>query len=108
VADGGKDLLEQNQGEKQHNLVGAISLLEEALTYLPDDFQTYHLLGVAYGQKGDTQKAISHFKKEIELAPKNAAGYYNLGIAYKNAGDQANSKINFDKAKELDPKIFDR
>ena len=93
------------QGEKQNNLSGAISLLEEAVTYLPDDFMTYHLLGVAYGQKGETQKAIAFFKKEIELSPENATAYFNLGIAYKQAGDEAAAKASFDKAKELDPDL---
>jgi tetratricopeptide (TPR) repeat protein len=93
------------QGEKQNNLVGAITLLEEAVTFIPDDFQTYHLLGVAYGQKGETQKAIDFFKKEIELAPKNATAYYNLGIAYRQAGNDAAANENFDKARELDPDL---
>ncbi len=95
----------KNLGEKQNNLTGAISLLEEALTYLPNDFETFHLLGVAYGQKGDSEKAIYYFKKEIELAPKNATAYFNLGIAYQHIGDEANAKLNFDKAKELDPDL---
>jgi len=95
----------KNQGEKMNNLTGAISLLEEAVTYLPDDFQTFHLLGVAYGQKGETQKAITYFTKEIELAPKNATAYFNLGIAYQHAGDEANAKINFDKARAIDPNL---
>ncbi len=100
LRDAGKE-----QGEKLNNLTGAISLLEEALTYLPADFQTFHLLGVAYGQKGETEKAISFFKKEIELAPKNATAYFNLGIAYQHAGDEVNAKINFEKAKSIDPNL---
>lgn len=93
------------QGEKQNNLVGAIALLEEALTYLPNDFLTYHLLGVAYGQKGDSQKAINFFLKEIELAPKNASAFFNLGIAYRQAGNEAAAVENFEKAKALDPNL---
>lgn len=92
-------------GEKNNNLTGAISLLEEALTYLPDDFQTYHLLGVAYGQKGETQKAISFFQKEIQLAPKNASAYFNLGIAYRQAGNEQLANENFEKARALDPNL---
>lgn len=92
-------------GEKQNNLVGAIALLEEAVTYLPDDFETYHLLGVAYGQKGETQKAISFFRKEIELAPKNATAYYNLGVALRQAGNEAAANENFEKARALDPNL---
>lgn len=93
------------KGEKEHNLTGAISLLEEAATLIPDDFTTYHLLGVAYGQKGDTGKAIAFFKKELELAPNNATAYFNLGIAYKQIGDEANANASFQKAKELDPNL---
>jgi tetratricopeptide (TPR) repeat protein len=93
------------QGEQSNNLVGAITLLEEAVQYLPNDFETYHLLGVAHGQKGDHQKAIEYFKKEIELAPKNASGYFNLGIAYQHAGDEVNAQKAFQKAKEIDPNL---
>ena len=93
------------QGEKHNNLDGAITLLEEAVTYLPNDFETYHLLGVAYGQKGNTQKAISYFTKEIELAPDNPTAYFNLGIAYQHLGDVTNAQINFEKAKSLDPNL---
>ena len=93
------------QGEKNNNLVGAITLLQEAVQYLPDDFETYQLLGVAYGQQGDFQKAIGYFKKEIELAPKNATAQYNLGIAYRHAGDITASEACFDAAKALDPNL---
>lgn len=97
--------LGKQQGEKNNNLAGAISLLDEAVTYLPNDFETFHLLGVAYGQSGQVDKAINYFKKEIELAPKNASGYYNLGVALKQAGDEAGANANFEKAKELDPNL---
>ena len=93
------------QGEKNNNLTGAITLLEEALSYLPDDFMTYHLLGVAYGQKGDTQRAISYFLKEIELAPQNASAHFNLGIAYRQAGNEAAARESFEKARSLDPNL---
>ena len=93
------------QGEQSNNLAGAITLLEEAKQYLPNDFETYHLLGVAHGQKGDTQEAIDYFKKEIELAPKNASGYFNLGIAYQHAGDEVNAQKAFQQAKAIDPNL---
>lgn len=95
----------KQQGERNNNLSGAISLLEEAVRYLPKDFETYHLLGVAYGQGGNGAKAVEFFKKEIELAPKNASGYFNLGVAYRQIGDEANAIKNFDQAKALDPNL---
>jgi len=93
------------QGEKNNNLTGAITLLQEAVQYLPQDFETYQLLGVAYGQKGDFQKAIEYFRKEIELAPKNATAHYNLGIALRQSGDIPGSEASFDTAKALDPNL---
>ena len=79
--------------------------MEEAVQYLPNDFETYQLLGVAYGQKGDTQKAIEYFKKEIALAPKNATAHYNLGVAYRQIGDNAAAAASFETAKALDPNL---
>lgn len=93
------------QGEKNNNLTGAISLLLEAVQYLPNDYETYQLLGVAHGQAGDTQKAIEYFRKEIELAPKNATAHYNLGIALRQAGDAAGAAASFETAKALDPNL---
>ena len=93
------------QGEKNNNLSSAISLLEEAVTYLPNDFETYHLLGVAYGHAGNAAKAVEYFKKEIELAPENASGYFNLGGAYRKMGDEENAKKSFDQARAIDPNL---
>jgi superkiller protein 3 len=92
-------------GEKNNNLSGAITLLLEAVQYLPNDYETYQLLGVAHGQAGDTQKAIEYFRKEIELAPKNATAHYNLGIALSQAGDTAGANASFETAKALDPDL---
>lgn len=92
-------------GEKNNNLTAAIALLLEAVQYLPDDYETYQLLGVAHGQKGDTQKAIEYFRKEIELAPDNATAHFNLGIALQHAGDAAGAQASFEKAKSLDPNL---
>ena len=92
-------------GEKNHNLSGAITLLLEAVQYLPNDYETYQLLGVAHGQAGDTQKAIIYFRKEIELAPKNATAHYNLGIALSQIGDAAGANASFEAAKALDPNL---
>ncbi len=92
-------------GEKNNNLSAAITLLLEAVQYLPDDYETYQLLGVAHGQKGDTQKAVAYFRKEIELAPKNATAHFNLGIALRQIGDIEGARASFEKAKELDPNL---
>jgi len=95
----------KEEGEKNNNLSGAITLLLEAVQYLPDDYETYQLLGVAHGQAGETEKAIAYFRKEIELAPKNATAHYNLGIALRQAGDMAGAAASFEAAKAIDPNL---
>lgn len=95
----------KQQGEKERNLAVALTLLKEAITYLPDDFQTWHLLGVAYGQNGEPAKAAEHFRKEIELTPKNASGYFNLGVALRALGDEEGAQKNFAIARSLDPNV---
>jgi tetratricopeptide (TPR) repeat protein len=93
------------EGEKNNNLSGAIALLLEAVQYLPTDYETYQLLGVAHGQAGETEKAISYFRKEIELAPKNATAHYNLGIALRQAGDLEGAAASFEAARAIDPDL---
>lgn len=92
-------------GEKNNNLTAAITLLQEAVQYLPDDYETYQLLGVAFGQKGDSQKAIEYFRKEIKLAPQNATAHFNLGIALQHIGDIEGAQASFENAKALDPNL---
>jgi protein O-mannosyl-transferase len=95
----------KEEGEKNNNLSGAITLLLEAVQYLPEDYETYQLLGVAHGQAGQTQKAIEYFRKEIELAPKNATAHYNLGIALRQSGDLTGAAASFEAAKAIDPNL---
>jgi tetratricopeptide (TPR) repeat protein len=95
----------KEEGEKNHNLSGAITLLLEAVQYLPDDYETYQLLGVAHGQAGETEKDIAYFRQEIELSPKNATAHYNLGIALRQAGDTAGAAASFEAAKAIDPNL---
>lgn len=93
------------EGEKNKNLSIAISLLQEALQYLPEDPETRQLLGVAYGQGGDVNKAITYFREVIRLAPEYAMAYYNLGIALRQAGDLQGAEENIAKARSLDPNL---
>jgi tetratricopeptide (TPR) repeat protein len=42
----------------------------------------YFNRGVAYGEKGQHDKAIADFSKAIEINPRDANNYFNRGIAY--------------------------
>ena len=47
-----------------------------------EDAEAYLNRGVAYGHKGQYDKAISEFTKAIEINPRDAEAYYNRGLSY--------------------------
>jgi len=61
----------------------AVEQFEKALS-LDKNYRNIHaLLGSAFLQMGNTDKAIAAYKKQIELTPKIADYQYNLGLAYQ-------------------------
>ena len=59
--------------------------------------------GVAYGKKGEVDRAIADFDKAIALDPKLAFAYFNRGVAYEKKGDKEQAIADFRKALEIDP-----
>ena len=70
----------------------------------PDTAFGYINRGIAYGEKGDHDRAIADFNKAIELDPKYDEAYYNRGYAYSKKGDHGHALADYNKAIELDPK----
>jgi tetratricopeptide (TPR) repeat protein len=64
----------------------------------------YVLRGIAWGTKGDTDKAMVDFNKAIEIDPKNARAYYYRGYAWRTKGDNDKAIADFTKVIEIDPK----
>jgi arylsulfatase A-like enzyme/tetratricopeptide (TPR) repeat protein len=95
---------------KQGKLDQGIELLQKSLAiidYYPEDW-TY--LGVAYGQKGEFQKALDCYARALSLDDTDAMIYYNKGLSHlsqfmqkKSRPDQAQALECFKKAIELDP-----
>jgi tetratricopeptide (TPR) repeat protein len=63
----------------------------------------WNALGIAYGKKGEYDRAIEAFCKALELKPDLHEAWYNLGVAYgmKRELDQAIEALH--KALELQP-----
>ncbi len=93
------------QGERMGNLDVAIQYLEKSVAHLTEDHETNRLLGVAYGNKGDSVKAIKYFSKAIEIDPTDSWSHFNLGHAYLSVGDTLNANRYISKAKTLNPQI---
>ena len=63
----------------------------------------YNNRGIAYGNKGDYDKAIADHNKAIELDPKYAKAYNNRGADNADR-DYEKALADYNKAIELDPK----
>ena len=92
-------------GEKKGDLTSAIEFLQKAYTQLQDDYETNRLLGIAYGNQGQSQKAIPFFKKALALKTDDAWTNYNLGLAYLAIQDSINANLYIGKARTLNPEV---
>lgn len=98
----------RNAGENLGDLNTAVQYLQDALRYLPEDYEANRLMGVAMGISGNTREAIRYFEKATQLLPDNADAWYNLGTAHGAAGNTVEAQRAFDKAVQLDPDVMQK
>ncbi len=63
----------------------------------------YNNRGIAYGEKGQYDQAISDFNKAIEINPRYEKAYSNRGIVYRLKGQYDQAISDFNKAIEISP-----
>ena len=87
-----------------HNLV---TLYTATLTRNPGCWMAHYNLGIALNEQGDTDGAISHYRKAVQLWPGYAEAHYNLGrlLAQKGLVDEAIT--HYEKALEINPSDAD-
>ena len=77
----------------------------------PKDAKFYIDRGIAYGEKGQYDQAISDYNKALEINPRYAVAYYNRGIAYYFKREYEKSWKDIEKAQSLacqiNPKFLD-
>ena len=79
-----KAMAHRNLGEAyfgQRNYSAALRELLKAEAMTPDDYIIHDDLGLAYYYKGDTDKAIYHFKKALAIKDDYSPARNNLGAA---------------------------
>jgi tetratricopeptide (TPR) repeat protein len=83
----------------------SIKDLEKRLEAEPDNPTLYQLLGTAYGQRGETNKAIENFQKALTLDDTIVEAHLNLGNAFMNMvpPQPTSARVEFEKVIELDP-----
>jgi len=90
-------------GEKEGNIPKALECLEKSYQYLNDDYETIRLLGVAYGNSKQPQKAAEMFEKYIARFPERPDGYMYASTAYRDLGNIAKSEELLKKGQSLMP-----
>jgi tetratricopeptide (TPR) repeat protein len=95
-------------GEQQGDLAKALQYLNQAVQYLPDDYETLRLLGVANGMGGNQAQAIEYFRRAAEANPESADAWYNLGTAHLAAGNAEQGQAFRQKAIQMDPEVVQR
>ncbi|MDB5061042.1 MAG: hypothetical protein JWP67_885 [Mucilaginibacter sp.] len=92
-------------GESDYD--GAIKDGENALSYFPNQAWMNYLVGIAWQQKKDFNKAVSYFKNatSLEVQDKDllSQAYSALGDCYHAISDNKNSDASYDKALTYNP-----
>jgi tetratricopeptide (TPR) repeat protein len=90
-----------------NDMEAAIKDGENALSYFPNQAWMNYLVGVAWLQKKDYNKAISYLKNATSLETQDtdllSQSYSSLGDGYHSIGDHKQSDAAYDKALSLNP-----
>jgi Flp pilus assembly protein TadD len=71
----------------------AITLLNEAQTADPNNWEIYHVRGIAHAGKESFAPAAADLEKAVELNPSDAQSHYYAGMVYGRLG-QTDKMIN--------------
>jgi arylsulfatase A-like enzyme/Flp pilus assembly protein TadD len=105
---------EQNDiDESISNMLEFFSDIEEAkgsgseyLQNLQENIcEGHNYLGLAYAEKNDFEKAMSHYLKAEDADPNNPIVYYNIGNLYLKQGRDAEAADYYIKALDKDPEL---
>ncbi len=83
----------------------AEEVLNEILESGTESLNVFNTLGVLYRKKGDTEVALSQYKKALKVHPDEPYIYYNIGRLYLDMKDTEQAKKYFATALEKDPKF---
>jgi tetratricopeptide (TPR) repeat protein len=83
----------------------AITFYNQTLKYT-ETARIHNNLAMAYSDKGDFEKAISHYQRAIEISDIYPQTHNNLGNAYKEIGQTGKAIEEFEKAIKMDPYFF--
>ena len=80
-----------------------ITLLTDSVKKSPRKVRPLYNLGVAWAEKGDSEKAIGYYQKALSINPNLASIHTNLAIELYQVGDVTNAFKHYHKALEIKP-----
>lgn len=83
----------------------AEDILTEVLESGTESLNVFNTLGVLYRKKGDTQIALTHYKKALRVHPDEPYIYYNIGRLYLDMKKTSEAKQYFQKALDKNPEF---
>ena len=80
--------------------------LYEYLLQHTSSARIYSNLGMAYGETGNTPKAIENYKKAIEINDSYPQTFHNLANSYRDIGQNSLAIENYQKALAIQPDFY--
>jgi protein O-mannosyl-transferase len=80
-----------------------VTLYTATLAKNPGCWMAHYNLGIALGNKGETDHAIGHYRQAIALRPDYAEAHYNLGRLLAEKGHLDEAITHYQKALKLNP-----
>ena len=102
-AAGADDRDDCNNSNPDLAISGCSGIIDAATETKENIAVAYRLRGIAYGKKGDDERAIKDFDKIIALYPKNANSYFKRALAYEKAGNTKLAAADYRKVLSLRP-----
>lgn len=87
----------------KNNFDEAISIMEKAKQYLPDEFRVHLLLGIAYSRANKNEDARVALERAAELNPTDINILSSLGLTYDNLKMSVESDSCYERALRIDP-----
>lgn len=88
-----------------HDWPNAIVAYEKSASLAPTK-DSFNLLGIAYYNSGEQDKAIDFYLKAIALSPQEAVLYNNLGLSYQSQNKFAEAEQAYQNSIRLDPQNY--
>jgi Flp pilus assembly protein TadD len=80
-----------------------VTLFSRMLTVTQDNWLAWNNLGLTYGDLGQPQKAIEHFREALRIKPGYADAWYNLGLTYDKLGQPHQAIVCYREALKSKP-----